>query len=40
MNRLNHTNLVIVVTPTDCSKSVRNRFVVEVVDGVCALRFG
>ena len=28
-NRFNHTNLVAVVTPTDCPKSVPNRCVIE-----------
>ena len=28
VNRLNHTSLVVVVTPTDCRKLVRNRSVV------------
>ena len=32
-NRLNHTNGMIVVTPTDGPKSIRNRCVIEIFDG-------
>ena len=34
VNRFNHTSGVTVVTPTDRPKSVRNRCVIEVFDGV------
>ena len=34
VNRLNHTSRVVVVTPTDRPKSVRNRCAIEVFGGV------
>ena len=37
VNRFNHTSLVAIVTPTDRSKSVRNRCVIEVFGGVFVL---
>ena len=36
----NHTSWVVVVTPTDRPKSVRNRCVIEVFDGVVVLSRG
>ena len=37
VNRFNNTSWVAIVTPTDRSKSVRNRCVIEVFCGVCVL---
>ena len=37
VNRFNHTSRVAVVTATDCTKSVHNRRVIEVVCGVFVL---
>ena len=34
VNKVNHTSLVAVVTPTDRPKSVRNRCVIELFCGV------
>ena len=39
-NRFNHTTWMIVVTPTDRHKSVRNRCAIEVFCGVFVLSFG
>ena len=35
--RNNHTSLMAVVTPSDCVKSVRNRYIVETVGGFFVL---
>ena len=37
INRFNHSNEITVVTPTDRSKSIRNRCVIEVFGGVFVL---
>ena len=37
VNRFNHTTGMIVVTPTDCPKSIRNRCVIEVIGSVFVL---
>ena len=37
VNRFNHTSWVTIVTPADRPKSVRNRCVIEVFDGVDVL---
>ena len=37
VNRFNHTSWMVVVTPTDRPKSVRNRYVIEVFGGVFVL---
>ena len=37
VNRFNPTSLVAIVTRTDRPESVRNRCVIDVFDGVCAL---
>ena len=37
VKRFHHTSWVAVVTPSDCPKSVRNRFVIEVFRGVFVL---
>ena len=37
VNRFNHTNLVAVFTPTDRPKSVRNRYIIEVLGVVFVL---
>ena len=34
---VNYTSLAVVVTPTDCSRSVRNRCVIEVFGGAFVL---
>ena len=40
VNRFNHTSWMTVVTPTDRSKSVRNRYVIEAFGGVFVLSIG
>ena len=40
VNRFNHISWMTVVTQTECLKSVRNRCVIEVFDGVFVLFFG